>query len=292
MLLMPYHRVCPASFFIPLKGLEILGLLPSRIFPAGNDRTKVVVRQAKNEFRRIANNIFKTIATLLGLAVSLSAKFTVMKKIFLSLLVALAFDNVVSAQAYEGTIEYDKKKQEAFMIDYPYPPEAVQNAITKRMAKLGYKAKEEKGLFNKDKGFMIFKDAFVTDINADRMDYIIKVDAKSRKSQDESVVYMIIQKDGNNAKSAFDVMQVEKTKTFLSSLQPDVVAESLELDIKAQEEAVSKAEKKLRGLKDDQNDLEKKLKDNQSAQKDTEKEIEAKKQALDALKAKRIVDKT
>lgn len=216
----------------------------------------------------------------------------VMKKLLLSLLVALVFENIVSAQAYEGTIEYDKKKQDAFMIDYPYPPEAVENAITKKMAKLGYKPKEEKGLFNKDKGFKVYKDAFITDINADRMDYIIKVEPKSRKNQDESVVYMIIQKDGNNAKSAFDVMQVEKTKTFLSNLQPDVVAESLELDIKAQEEAVSKAEKKLRGLKDDQNDLEKKLKDNQSEQKDTEKEIEAKKQALDALKAKRIVDKT
>ena len=215
-----------------------------------------------------------------------------MKKIFLSLLVALAFENIISAQAYEGTIEYDKKKQEAFMIDYPYPPEAVENAISKKMAKLGYKPKEEKGLFNKDKGFKVYKDAFITDINADRMDYIIKVESKSRKNQDESVVYMIIQKDGNNAKSAFDVMQVEKTKTFLSNLQPDVVAENLELDIKAQEEAVSKAEKKLRGLRDDQNDLEKKLKDNQSAQKDTEKEIEARKQALDALKAKRIVDKT
>ena len=215
-----------------------------------------------------------------------------MKKIFLSLLVALAFENIISAQAYGGTIEYDKKKQEAFMIDYPYPPEAVENAITKKMAKLGYKPKEEKGLFNKDKGFKVYKDAFITDINADRMDYIIKVESKSRKNQDESVVYMIIQKDGNNAKSAFDVMQVEKTKTFLSNLQPDVVAENLELDIKAQEEAVSKAEKKLRGLRDDQNDLEKKLKDNQSAQKDTEKEIEARKQALDALKAKRIVDKT
>lgn len=216
----------------------------------------------------------------------------VMKKLLLSLLVAMVFENIVSAQAYEGTIEYDKKKQDAFMIDYPYPPEAVENAITKKMAKLGYKPKEEKGLFNKDKGFKVYKDAFITDINADRMDYIIKVEPKSRKNQDESVVYMIIQKDGNNAKSAFDVMQVEKTKTFLSHLQPDVVAESLELDIKAQEEAVSKAEKKLRGLKDDQNDLEKKLKDNQSEQKDTEKEIEAKKQALDALKAKRIVDKT
>lgn len=216
----------------------------------------------------------------------------VMKKIFLSLLVALAFENIISAQAYEGTIEYDKKKQEAFMIDYPYPPEAVENAITKKMAKLGYKPKEEKGLFNKDKGFKVYKDAFITDINADRMDYIIKVESKSRKNQDESVVYMIILKDGNNAKSGFDVLQTEKTKTFLSGLQPDVIAENLELDIKAQEEAVGKAEKKLRGLKDDQNDLEKKLKDNQSAQKDTEKEIEAKKQALDALKAKRIVDKT
>lgn len=216
----------------------------------------------------------------------------VMKKLLLSLLVALVFENIVSAQAYEGTIEYDKKKQDAFMIDYPFPPEAVENAITKKMAKLGYKPKEEKGLFNKDKGFKVYKDAFITDINADKMDYIIKVEPKSRKNQDESVVYMIIQKDGNNAKSAFDVLQVEKTKTFLSNLQPDVVAENLELDIKAQEEAVSKAEKKLRGLKDDQNDLEKKLKDNQSAQKDTEKEIEAKKQALDALKAKRIVDKT
>ncbi|MBL7726011.1 MAG: hypothetical protein JNK27_17860 [Chitinophagaceae bacterium] len=215
-----------------------------------------------------------------------------MKKLLLFLLVALVFENIVSAQAYEGTIEYDKKKQDAFMIDYPYPPEAVENAITKKMVKLGYKPKEEKGLFNKDKGFKVYKDAFITDINADRMDYIIKVEPKSRKNQDESVVYMIIQKDGNNAKSAFDVMQVEKTKTFLSNLQPDVVAENLELDIKAQEEAVSKAEKKLRGLKDDQNDLEKKLKDNQSEQKDTEKEIEAKKQALDALKAKRIVDKT
>lgn len=215
-----------------------------------------------------------------------------MKKIFLSLLVALAFENIISAQAYGGTIEYDKKKQEAFMIDYPYPPEAVENAISKKMAKLGYKPKEEKGLFNKDKGFKVYKDAFITDINADRMDYIIKVESKSRKNQDESVVYMIILKDGNNAKSGFDVLQTEKTKTFLSGLQPDVIAENLELDIKAQEEAVGKAEKKLRGLKDDQNDLEKKLKDNQSAQKDTEKEIEAKKQALDALKAKRIVDKT
>ena len=202
-----------------------------------------------------------------------------MKKLLLSFLIVLAVDSIVSAQAYEGTVEFDKKKQEAFMIDYPYPPEAVENAITKKMEKLGYKPKED-------------KDAFVTEINEERMDYIIKVESRGRKNQGESVVYMILQKDGSNAKTAFDAYQVEKVKTFLNGLQPDVLAENLELDIKAQEEAVGKAEKKLRGLKDDQDDLEKKLKNNKDAQRDTEKEIEAKKQALDELKAKRVIDKT
>ncbi len=28
----------------------------------------------------------------------------------------------LSAQAYEGTAEYDKKKQQVFRIDYAYPP--------------------------------------------------------------------------------------------------------------------------------------------------------------------------
>lgn len=228
----------------------------------------------------------------MSLAVSLSSKSLDMKKLLLSFLIVLAVDSIVSAQAYEGTVEFDKKKQEAFMIDYPYPPEAVENAITKKMEKLGYKPKEEKGIFNKDKGFRIYKDAFVTEINEERMDYIIKVESRGRKNQGESVVYMILQKDGSNAKTAFDAYQVEKVKTFLNGLQPDVLAENLELDIKAQEEAVGKAEKKLRGLKDDQDDLEKKLKNNKDAQRDTEKEIEAKKQALDELKAKRVVDKT
>ena len=42
-------------------------------------------------------------------------------------------------------IEYDKKKQQAFMIDYNYPPESVEAAIVQKMESMGYKAKEEKG---------------------------------------------------------------------------------------------------------------------------------------------------
>ena len=51
-----------------------------------------------------------------------------MKKIVFLVLIASGFTSLSSAQAYEGTIQYDKKKQKAIMIDYAYPPEAVQNA--------------------------------------------------------------------------------------------------------------------------------------------------------------------
>lgn len=210
-----------------------------------------------------------------------------MKQLFLSFLFMTGCCLLANAQAYEGNVEYDKKKQSAFLIDYSYPAEAVENAIVNRMGRLGYKSKEEKGLFNKDKGFRNFRDAFITEISADRMDYIIKVESKGKKS-DAALVYLIILKDGVNMKSSFDPSQVEKVKAFLNGLQPDVVAEKLELDIIAQEEAVAKAEKKLRGLKDDQSDLEKKLKKNADDQRDTEREIEAKKQALDGLKGQRL----
>lgn len=163
--------------------------------------------------------------------------------------------------------------------------------MVKKMGRLGYKSKEEKGLFNKDKGYRNFKEAYITDISADKMDYIIKVEGKGKKNE-SSVITLIIMKEGNNMKPSFDAYLIDKVKAFLNSLQPDVEAENLELEIIAQEDAVNKAEKKLRGLKDDQSDLEKKLKNNQEDQRNTEKEIEAKKQALDALKARRVTEKS
>jgi hypothetical protein len=205
-----------------------------------------------------------------------------MKKIFLA--VAVSFFALVSfSQAYEGTIEYSKKKQNAFMIDYAYPPEAAENAITAKLEKLGYKPKEEKGLFNKDKGFKLYKSAFITEISGTSLDYIFKVERKSRKDKDEAIIYMIMQKDGSNVKSGMTVEDVENAKMFLSNLRPNIEAANLELQIKAQEEVVAKAEKKLRGLKDDQTELEKKLAQNKADQESTQKDIENQKQSLGTL---------
>lgn len=217
-----------------------------------------------------------------------------MKRGIFLLLASACFFNLAFGQAYESTIEYDKKKQNAYSIDYPYPSEALENAIVAKIEKMGYKAKTEKGLFNRDKGFIVFKSAFINDISDQAMDYIVKVEQKSRKEKNSSTLYMIVNKDGMDASPSFDSDQVRKVKSFLESLQPDVEAANLELQIKDQEDVVAKAEKKLKNLKDDQSSMEKKIKNlqddlkkNAKDQEDAQKDIENQKVSLEALRGKR-----
>ena len=191
------------------------------------------------------------------------------------------------SQAYEGRIDYDKKKQEAIVIDYSFSSDAVQNAILQKMARMGYKPKEEKGIFNKDKGFLVFKNAYVTDISGDRMDIIINVERKSRKASDESILYMIMIRNGENALLTMEPTTINKAKSFLNDMLPEVEAADLELRIKDQEETVARAEKKLSTLKEDPVNLEKKLSDNKADQEATQKDIEAQRQALGILMGNR-----
>ena len=210
-----------------------------------------------------------------------------MKKISLLFLSVLVLAFSAFSQAYENDIQYAKKKQQGLAIDYSFPPEAVENAFVKKVEKMGYKPKEEKGILNRDKGFLVYKNIFLSDINRDRMDYMIKVERKSRKSSDESVLYMIMMKDGQNAMAVMDAYDVGNAKSFLNNMLPDIEAANLELQIKAQEEVVAKAEKKMSDLKSDQQSLEKKLQDNGTAQEATQKDIENQKQALGTLMGKR-----
>ena len=209
-----------------------------------------------------------------------------MKRIILLLTVVTA-SIISSAQAYEGKIEFDKKKQQAIVIEYNYPAQAVENAIVQKMGKMGYKAKEEKGIFNKDKGFIVFKNAYVTDISNDRMDYIIKVERKSRKEEDESVLYLIMNKESENALVKMDAVNVGNAKLFLNNMLPDIEAANLEIQIKNQEDVVAKSEKKLKELRDDEASLEKRLKQNREDQESTQKDIEAQRTALEILQGRR-----
>ena len=159
---------------------------------------------------------------------------------------------------------------------------------------MGYKGKEEKGIFNKDKGFLIYKGAFVTEISDRSMDYIIKIEQKSRREKDINSLYLIINKDASNAISTFSSGELSRAKDFLNDLLPDVEAANLELQIRDQEEIIVKSEKKLRTLRDNQKDMENKirkleddLKTNDRDQKNTETDIDNQRKALDAIKGKR-----
>jgi len=216
-----------------------------------------------------------------------------MRKFILSL-IFLTSTFFLKAQAFEDKIEYNKEKQACLVMEYDFPPQAVENAIIAKMNKLGYKGKEEKGMFNKDKGFTVYKDAMVADISPSRYDFIINIDRKSRKESDAAMLYLIIMKDNGNALSRLNTEELGNAKVFLTNLLPDIEAANLELQIKAQEDVVVKAEKRLKNLQTDKDDMEKKIKklqdDIKTNEKDQEKqnaEIENQRKALDALKAKR-----
>jgi len=216
-----------------------------------------------------------------------------MRKFILSL-IFLSASFLLKAQAFEDKIEYNKEKQACIVMEYNFPQQAVENAIIAKMNKLGYKAKEEKGMFNKDKGFKVYKDAMVADISPSRYDYVINIDRKSRKESDAAVLYLIIMKDDGNALSRLNTEELGNAKVFLTNLLPDIEAANLELQITAQEDVVVKAEKRLKSLQSDKDDMEKKIKklqdDIKTNEKDQEKqnaEIENQRKALDALKGKR-----
>ena len=216
-----------------------------------------------------------------------------MRKIFFSL-IFLSASLLLKAQAFEDKIEYNKEKQACIAIEYNYPPQAVENAVIARMNKLGYKGKEEKGIFNKDKGFKVYKEAMVADISPSRYDYIINIDRKNKKEADAAILYLIILKDNGNALSRLNTEELTSAKTFLANLVPDIEEADLELKITAQEDAVVKAEKRLKSLQTDKDDMEKRIKklldDIKTNEKDQEKqnaEIENQRKALDELKGKR-----
>lgn len=215
-------------------------------------------------------------------------KTATMNKRNLLLSLSLLLSISIFAQAYEDKLTYDKKKQMAIAINYRYSTEAVENAVIEKFKNMGYKPREEKGLFNADKGMLVFKNVYVIDISAERMDYVVKVERKSRKEADEAILYMIIMKNDVNALEKMMASGIGKSKLFLNNLIPDIEAADLELKIKEQEDLLIKTEKKIKGLEDDQADLEKKLETNAKDQLESKKDLENQRRELEAMKGKRV----
>ena len=192
-----------------------------------------------------------------------------------------------SAQAYEGTIEYNKKKQQAFVIDYGYTAEAVEAAISQKIGKGGYEGRTEKGLFNKNKGFIVFRRTVIPEIDQQSRDYAVKVEQKSRKETDQTTLYVIPLQDEVSVVSTMNSDLVARAKSFLNNLSPDIEDAKLEIEIRGEEDGVAKAEKKFKELQDEKGQLEKKLQKNTEEIEKQQLMIENQRRDLDLLRGKR-----
>ncbi len=165
--------------------------------------------------------------------------------------------------------------------------------IVNKLKSEGYNA-------DKSKGFLVYRNARLKDLNPDEaQDVLFKIERKSRKEQDKSIVTMIAAKAGlipeekvKGAKTVADIEPSANSVSFINSFQSDIKMASYNLAVSNQEDEVSKAEKKLKNLQDDQAKLEKKIKDyqddlakNKADQVKQSDEIAKQKSILDEKKA-------
>ena len=211
-----------------------------------------------------------------------------MKKTFYTLITILAFAVSASAQSRYVFIDFKDVQKPGIQNDFSYPESTVSKAISDKMEKLGYKGKDSKG-------FKMYKGVALPELGSATYDLYFKVDRKSKKQKDMSTVTMLVSTGNENfITEADDSQTINNAKYFLDNLIPSVQAFDLEQQIKEQEDAVKKAEKKYKNLLDDADDLQKRkrkieeqISDNSKDQKNQQAEIEKQKQLYETLKAKR-----
>ena len=211
-----------------------------------------------------------------------------MKKILYSLIAFFAFSSFGNAQSRYVFIDFKDAQKPGVQNDYLYPESIVAKAISDKMEKLGYKGKETKG-------YKLYKSVSLPELGTASYDIYFKIDRKSRKEKDATSVTMLISAGNENfITEAENLQTINNAKSFLDNLIPGIAAFDLEQQIKDQEEALKKAERKYKNLQDDQDDLQKRrrkieeqLSDNAKDQKNQQDEIEKQRQIFETLKLKR-----
>jgi hypothetical protein len=210
-----------------------------------------------------------------------------MKKQLLVLIALFSVAVSVKAQNF-GELEVQKKKIPALMTEIPYTASVTEDAIRQKFSQMGYSAKESKGVYT-------YKTVRIPEIMEEAFDLILKVERKSRKEKDESIVYFVVTRANENyVKATDDAVLIAKIKQYCLGFIALAEAQSLEVEIKGQEDKVKSTEKKLKDYEDESVSLEKRLRklqeDMEENTKNNEKqkaEVENQKKALDVLRAKR-----
>ena len=205
--------------------------------------------------------------------------------------------NLDSIEVKKSKIEFNGIKYDGYLIELNAPPDIVEDAINRRFKLQGSKPKETKG-------FLVYRNVVMPRIDpVKQMDAFIKVERKSKKEKDKSIVYFIptiageISGDKSKSDTAANITAIENGDAFLLGLVPGVAMGVHEKDFANQQMLVKKEEKTLANLKDDQSSLEQKLKKlqddiqyNKKAQEKQTIEVDKAKTKLNELIAKKPID--
>ena len=200
-----------------------------------------------------------------------------MKKLTALLLIVFTIFNTASSQSVTTSVSYNKKDQPGLMLELPYNEEVSQGFIVTNLQRIGYDPETKGSLFwknNKINGFYTFKGVRLKGANRP-VDLYFKVERKSRKQADQSIIYLLLSKGNDSFISSNDDEDTyTAAKRFLNGFVEQSAEYKLDLDIKNQEDIVKEAEKKMNKLKDQEKSLNRKI---EELQNDLKKNMEAQK---------------
>lgn len=219
-----------------------------------------------------------------------------MKATFSFLLLAFCF--TASAQSVGTTVKFNKADQPALMLYLPYNEQVAEGTIVSKLKEIGYQPETKGTLFwkqTKVDGYYVYKGVVLKGADGQNqlVDLYFDVERRGNKKDNQSVVYMMTSKGGENfITSLSDASTYAAAQNFLNGFTSETANYKHGLDVTAQEETVKKAEKKLNDLMDEEKDLMKKitklqddLAKNKQAQANQQVTIEGERKKLEDLRA-------
>jgi hypothetical protein len=209
-----------------------------------------------------------------------------------TILVLLAISLHANGQIAATSVTYNKQVQPAVLAKIPYDEEVAQDFIISVLQRNG--VKEDKGsLFSKKNlvdGFYVTRNVTLRGLSYP-VDLYWKVEGKGKRSNKESIVYLMASKNDNFASSGSDEPTFAAARDMLNNFSTLSEAYELNLKIQQQEENIKDAQKKLEKLQDNEKSLGRKLeqvqKDIKENKDDQEKQsgtIEKERKKLEDLK--------
>lgn len=203
----------------------------------------------------------------------------------IALVLAIAATGTATAQnAHESSVKINKTNENAVVADFNKPADVVEAALKDRLEKEGL------GKMKNSKGFMTYAGTLWNSVSSDKLDVYFKVEGK----KDKSTVSVLVSKGYNNfVTSGSDAKIIGNVKAFLNDFAAYTNSYQLTLDIKAQEEAIKKAEKAYSNSVDNNKDLlsqkeklEKRIAESNNEQILKQKALDEEKKKLNDLKVK------